>query len=82
MALISIPSERPAKEQKEAAAYLELHIEQGPVLERLALPLGSRPGNQGRGTLRRDFPRRGSTFRIDADGRATGCPCAGGQAGT
>src|SRR6201985_2905420 len=28
------------KEQKNAAAYLELHIEQGPVLEHLDLPLG------------------------------------------
>ena len=27
-------------EQKDAAAYLELHIEQGPVLERMHLPLG------------------------------------------
>src|SRR3954447_5969251 len=29
-----------AIEQKHAAAYLELHIEQGPVLEALGLPLG------------------------------------------
>src|SRR5579864_2333721 len=28
------------REQKNAAAYLELHIEQGPVLESLGLPLG------------------------------------------
>src|SRR3954447_18470205 len=28
------------KEQKNAAAYLELHIEQGPVLESLNLPMG------------------------------------------
>ena len=28
------------QEQKNAAAYLELHIEQGPVLERMGLPLG------------------------------------------
>ena len=27
------------KERKSAAAYLELHIEQGPVLERMGLPL-------------------------------------------
>src|SRR6202163_3075367 len=27
-------------EQKNAAAYIELHIEQGPVLERMQLPLG------------------------------------------
>ncbi len=35
------------QEQKEAAAYLELHIEQGPVLERLALPLGVVLGTKG-----------------------------------
>ena len=35
------------KEQKNAAAYLELHIEQGPVLERLNLPLGVVLGTKG-----------------------------------
>jgi beta-ureidopropionase / N-carbamoyl-L-amino-acid hydrolase len=35
------------QEQKEAAAYLELHIEQGPVLERLGLPLGVVLGTKG-----------------------------------
>ena len=35
------------QERKEAAAYLELHIEQGPVLERLALPLGVVLGTKG-----------------------------------
>jgi beta-ureidopropionase / N-carbamoyl-L-amino-acid hydrolase len=34
-------------EQKNAAAYLELHIEQGPVLERLHLPLGVVLGTKG-----------------------------------
>ena len=36
-----------AREQKNAAAYLELHIEQGPVLERLGLPLGVVLGTKG-----------------------------------
>ncbi|WP_036219602.1 hydantoinase/carbamoylase family amidase [Calidithermus chliarophilus] len=36
-----------AKEQQNAAAYLELHIEQGPVLERLGLPLGVVLGTKG-----------------------------------
>src|SRR5215471_4264830 len=36
-----------AKEQKNAAAYLELHIEQGPVLERMGLPLGVVLGTKG-----------------------------------
>jgi beta-ureidopropionase / N-carbamoyl-L-amino-acid hydrolase len=36
-----------AREQKNAAAYLELHIEQGPVLEQLGLPLGVVLGTKG-----------------------------------
>jgi N-carbamoyl-L-amino-acid hydrolase len=35
------------QEQKNAAAYLELHIEQGPVLESLGLPLGVVLGTKG-----------------------------------
>jgi N-carbamoyl-L-amino-acid hydrolase len=35
------------RERKNAAAYLELHIEQGPVLERLHLPLGVVLGTKG-----------------------------------
>ena len=34
-------------ERKDIAAYLELHIEQGPVLERLGLPLGVVQGTKG-----------------------------------
>jgi beta-ureidopropionase / N-carbamoyl-L-amino-acid hydrolase len=34
-------------ERKEAAAYLELHIEQGPVLEGMNLPLGIVLGTKG-----------------------------------
>jgi beta-ureidopropionase / N-carbamoyl-L-amino-acid hydrolase len=36
-----------ASERKNAAAYLELHIEQGPILERLGLPLGVVLGTKG-----------------------------------
>ena len=36
-----------SREQKNAAAYLELHIEQGPVLETLGLPLGVVLGTKG-----------------------------------
>ena len=36
-----------AREQQNAAAYLELHIEQGPVLQNLALPLGVVLGTKG-----------------------------------
>jgi len=35
------------RERHNAAAYLELHIEQGPVLERLKLPLGVVLGTKG-----------------------------------
>src|SRR5713226_7816437 len=35
------------KEQKNAAAYLESHIEQGPVLESMSLPLGVVLGTKG-----------------------------------
>src|SRR5438045_2011853 len=35
------------KEQKNAGAYLELHIEQGPVLEHMGLPLGVVLGTKG-----------------------------------
>ncbi len=35
------------QERKDAAAYLELHIEQGPVLERLGLPLAAVLGTKG-----------------------------------
>ncbi len=36
-----------SSEQKNAAAYLELHIEQGPVLERMSLPLAAVLGTKG-----------------------------------
>ncbi|MBV9761233.1 MAG: Zn-dependent hydrolase [Acidobacteriaceae bacterium] len=36
-----------AAERKNAAAYLELHIEQGPVLERMGLPLAVVLGTKG-----------------------------------
>ena len=36
-----------AGEREDIAAYLELHIEQGPVLERLGLPLGVVLGTKG-----------------------------------
>jgi beta-ureidopropionase / N-carbamoyl-L-amino-acid hydrolase len=41
--------------KKNAAAYLELHIEQGPVLEKLGLPLGVVMGTKG-------VERHGITF--------------------
>src|SRR6202790_2680508 len=43
------------KERAHAAAYIELHIEQGPVLEKLGLPLGVVLGTKG-------VERHGITF--------------------
>ena len=43
----SIASPKPRASRKNAAAYLELHIEQGPVLESLGLPLGVVLGTKG-----------------------------------
>src|ERR1700730_15366556 len=36
-----------AREQRNAAAYIELHIEQGPALERMGLPLATVVGTKG-----------------------------------
>ena len=36
-----------SRERREAAAYIELHIEQGPVLEAMNLPLGAVLGTKG-----------------------------------
>jgi beta-ureidopropionase / N-carbamoyl-L-amino-acid hydrolase len=36
-----------SREQKNIAAYLELHIEQGPILEKLDIPLGVVQGTKG-----------------------------------
>jgi beta-ureidopropionase / N-carbamoyl-L-amino-acid hydrolase len=36
-----------ARERENAAAYIELHIEQGPVLERMGLPLATVLGTKG-----------------------------------
>jgi N-carbamoyl-L-amino-acid hydrolase len=35
------------RERKDAAAYLELHIEQGPILEKMGLPLAAVSGTKG-----------------------------------
>ncbi len=48
-----------ACERADAAAYLELHIEQGPVLEGLGLPLGVVLGTKRRGASRDHFSRPG-----------------------
>ena len=60
-----------ARSQLEsAAAYLELHIEQGPVLESLDLPLGVVLGTFGVERHLDHLPRPGRARRVDADGPA------------
>ena len=52
-----------------AHAYLELHIEQGPILERMDLPLGAVLGTFGVRAPRGALHRRPRARRLDADGR-------------
>ena len=60
-----------ARSQLEhAAAYLELHIEQGPVLESMDLPLGVVLGTFGVERHLDHLARAGGARRLDADGRA------------
>jgi hypothetical protein len=61
------------REQKNAAAYIELHIEQGPVLERMHLPLGVVLGTKGVERHAITFFRTGGALGIDTDGRAPRC---------
>ena len=61
--------------------YLEVHIEQGPVLESLDMPLGVVEGIAGQSRLwvTLDGPRRAR--RHAADGGPAGCTRRGGRAG-
>ena len=61
------------REQQNAAAYLELHIEQGPVLEKLGLPLGVVLGTKGVERHAITFHRTGGALRFDPDERAPRC---------
>ena len=58
------------KQLEHAAAYLELHIEQGPVLESLDLPLGVVLGTFGVERHQASRARPGRARRLDADGQA------------
>jgi len=55
------------KELKDAAAYIELHIEQGPVLLDLDLPARNGARNFRRRTSRNHFSRTSCAFRQHAD---------------
>ena len=66
------------KQLENAAAYLELHIEQGPVLERMDLPLGAVLGTFGVERPRDPVYRPTRPLRLDADGRSAGCVHSGG----
>ena len=70
-----------ARSQLEtAAAYLELHIEQGPVLESMDLPLGAVLGTLRRRALADHLDGPGGARRLDADGQAARCARRRGQA--
>ncbi len=55
------------RERENAAAYLELHIEQGPVLERMDLPLAVVSGDERRGAACDYVLWAGGAFGVDAD---------------
>ena len=60
-----------ARSQLEsAAAYLELHIEQGPVLESMGLPARRRARHLRRRALADHLDGPGGARRLDADGQA------------
>ena len=69
------------KERKNAAAYLELHIEQGPVLESMDLPLGVVLGTKGVERHADHVSRAGGALRLDADECAARCAGGSGKAG-
>ena len=70
-----------ARSQLEnAAAYLELHIEQGPVLESMDLPLGVVLGTFGVERHADHLPRAGRARGLDADGQAPRRARRGGEA--
>ena len=57
---------------KAIAAYLELHIEQGPVLEAMGLPLAAVLGTKGVERHASHVSRAGGAFGFDADDGAEG----------
>ena len=71
---------RPGASSSTAAAYLELHIEQGPVLESLGLPLGVVLGTFGVERHRITWRGQAAHAGLDADGRATGRARGSGEA--
>ena len=58
------------------AAFVELHIEQGPMLEREELPIGVVTAIAAPAALRRDLEGRGRPRRSGADAGPAGTPCA------
>ena len=61
------------------AGYLELHIEQGPVLERAGVDIGIVTGIIGSSSFVRRVRGRGAARRHDADGRAARRRARGGR---
>ena len=69
MGLTEDGSSRPRRDPATLAGYLELHIEQGPVLERAGIDIGIVTGIVGASSFRARVRGRGPTCGHDADGR-------------
>ena len=73
--------EAEAYRREDVLGYLEVHIEQGPVLEQLGLPLGVVTSIAVPGALPPDGEGRGGPRRHRADGRPPRCAGGGGGDG-
>ena len=69
------------KERQNAAGYLELHIEQGPVLEKLGSSSRRGSGHQGSRASQHNFSRARSSLWLHADECATRRACSRCEAG-
>jgi hydantoinase/carbamoylase family amidase len=70
------------RERKNAAAYLELHIEQGPVLGEAWASVGRSARHQRRGAPHDHIPRAGGALRLHAHDGAARCAGCRRKAGS
>ena len=70
-----------AAERKNIAAYLELHIEQGPVLENADSAAGRGHGHQRRGALCHHLHRARGALGLNSHGGAARCAGCRGETG-
>ncbi len=69
-ALAALGLAGPPVDMAPPAAYVEVHIEQGPILDAADMPLGRRGRDRRDGRLHGDLPRRVRACRDGADERA------------